>query len=281
MTARMWRGLGLHGLELQINTLGTPDTSLRYRAELVADISARLNRLDEDSRRRLERNPLRILDSKNPDMQEVIAGAPVFAEHLDAESASHFDGLKALLDAAGVSYRINPRLVRGLDYYTRTVFEWVTGALGAQGTVCAGGRYDGLVEQFGGHPTPAVGFAMGLERLIALHRLSRPAGSLRPAPDVYVISAGTRAAAAAQTLGERLRDAPAGLRVLVDCSGGSMKSQFKRADRSGAELAVVLGENELEAGTVLLKQLRAGGTQSAVPQSDLLHAVAAALGRGG
>ncbi len=223
--------------------------------------------LDEDSRRRLGTNPLRVLDSKNPDMQQVIAGAPSILEHLGEASRSHFEEFCAGLDAADIPYRINPRLVRGLDYYNRTVFEWVTDRLGAQGTVCAGGRYDALVEQLGGRPTPAVGFAMGLERLIDLLGATPPA--LPPLVDAYLVAVGEAAQRAALPLAERLRDAAPELRVLCHCGGGSFKSQFKKADKSGARYALVLGDGELERGVVGVKPLRAGREQEEVPLDSL------------
>lgn len=242
MTARIWARLGLEGLQLQLNTLGTAASRAAYRAELVEYFQAHSTALDADSLRRLERNPLRILDSKNPDMQALIAAAPAFAPHLDTESAEHFDALQALLAAAGLQFELNPRLVRGLDYYGRTVFEWVTDRLGAQGTVCAGGRYDTLVEQFGGRPTPAVGFALGLERLVALVALC-PDGPEPPAAvDVYLVVGAPSLATEALLLAEGLRRELPGLRLLMHCGPGGMKAQFKRADRSGARYALVLGK---------------------------------------
>ena len=222
--------------------------------------------LDDDSRRRLETNPLRVLDSKNPDMQAVIASAPSLQEYLDAESVKHFDTLRRLLDQAGIAYRVNPRLVRGLDYYTRTVFEWVTSALGAQGTICAGGRYDGLVEQLGGQATPAAGFALGIERLAELAAAQQVTGVNR-APQVYIAPLGEGAVVEkAITLSEQLRDS--GLRVELNCGGGSLKSQLKRADRSGASYALILGEGELTAGQVSVKNLRADQPQQAIAFAD-------------
>ncbi len=269
LTARLWRRLGLDGLELQINTLGTSEARAVYRERLVDWLRAREDRLDDDSRRRLATNPLRILDSKNPEVQSLLADAPRLEDHLDAGSKQHFAGLRALLDDAGLAYRINPHLVRGLDYYGRTVFEWVTDRLGAQGTVCAGGRYDALVEWLGGKPTPAAGFALGLERLIAL---LEDAGAVPPAavPHVYLVLAGEAAARRGLVLAEQLREAVPGLRILTHCGGGSFKSQFKKADKSGAPLALVLGEDEIGSGQVGIKPLRGQGEQEHVAQDALV-----------
>ncbi|MCW9059885.1 MAG: histidine--tRNA ligase [Gammaproteobacteria bacterium] len=275
MTARMWRELGLRDVTLQLNSLGTLEARGHYRAALVTYLEQHRGSLDEDSLRRLESNPLRILDSKNPDMQALIEAAPRLSDYLDEESKQHFTRLCALLDGAGLAYELNPRLVRGLDYYGRTVFEWVTTRLGAQGTVCAGGRYDGLVEYLGGRSTPAVGFAMGIERLIALLEES---GVAFPsvAPQVYLVTVGERAEAHGLILADRLRDALPGLRVLLNGGGGSFKNQFKRADKSGAQLALVLGDSELDAGEVGLKPLR-GGEQEMVAEVDLPGRLAALL----
>ncbi len=264
LSARFLRRLGLIDVELQINSLGSAECRAAYRERLVEYFQAHHDQLDEDSQRRLHTNPLRILDSKNPAMQELLAGAPQLLEHLDPESREHFDGVLAILDAAGVPYRINPRLVRGLDYYSRTVFEWVTDRLGAQGTVCAGGRYDGLIEQVGGKPTPAVGFGAGLERLVALLEESGTTVTAPP-PHAYVV---TTDAVAAFALAERLRDQVPELRLVVNSGGGSIKNQFKRADRSGAALALVLGDEEVAAGTVTVKDLRAG-TQESMAQAQV------------
>jgi histidyl-tRNA synthetase len=278
MCSRMWDRLGLGRLTLQINTLGSPETRSRYRDELVAYFSAVKSRLDEDSIRRLGKNPLRILDSKNPEMQSLIVAAPVMVDYLDTESAAHFDGLKALLDAAGVAYEVNPRLVRGLDYYNLTVFEWVTDALGSQGAVCAGGRYDGLVEKLGGRPTPAIGWAMGVERLIGLYEAcgGKVDGS---EADVYVVAAGDAAFAAGMIAAERLRDGIPGIRVEMNLGGGSFKSQLRRADRSGAEFAVILGEDEVRRHEVGLKPLRSDAEQQRVALDKLTEALAVRLGR--
>lgn len=268
MTARFWQALGLEGLRLQLNSLGSPAARAAYRERLVDFFTAHQDSLDEDSRRRLHSNPLRILDSKNPALQEIIAQAPRLLEYLDGDSRAHFEALRGLLDSNGIAYEINPRLVRGLDYYTRTVFEWISDQLGAQGTVCAGGRYDGLVEQLGGQPTPAVGFALGLERLIAL--LGEQGCLNFPAPvDLYMVAVGPQAERRSLQLAEYLREAVPNVRLQVNYSGGSFKSQLKRADRSGARWALILGEEELVQGTVGVKDLRQAQPQQSVPQSKL------------
>ena len=268
LTARVWRALGLDDLELQLNTLGTPEERALYKDRLVRHFEAHRELLDEDSRRRLYSNPLRILDTKNPAMADLVGAAPLLSEHLGAESRAHFDAICAGLDAAGLPYVVNPRLGRGLDYYSRTVFEWVTDRLGAQGTVCAGGRYDGLVGQLGGRATPAVGFAMGLERLVAILE-SAGAGDGLGAADLYLVLVGEPAERAGLLLAEELRDALPGRRILTNCGGGGVKAQFKRADRSGASYALVLGDAELAAGTVALKPLRHEGEQATVPRVEL------------
>lgn len=254
LTNRFWEALNLDGLELQINTLGTSEERAAYREQLVAYLTAHSEQLDEDSQRRLNSNPLRILDSKNSNMRKLIENAPSLMDHLGDESMAHFDTLCSGLDAAGVGYVINPRLVRGLDYYARTVFEWVTDKLGAQGTVCAGGRYDGLVEQLGGKPTPAIGFAMGVERLIAL--LEEEGAPELQTLDAYLVLVGDNPQQQGVILADRLRKAVPGLRLMTHCGGGSFKSQFKRADRSGARIALVLGEDELAQGVIGVKFLR-------------------------
>lgn len=275
LTARLWARLGIDDLRLELNTLGTPASRAAYRAVLVEYFSDRRDGLDEDSLRRLESNPLRILDSKNPELAGLIAGAPEFAGHLDAESAEHFATLCQLLDAAGIAYVLNPRLVRGLDYYSRTVFEWVTDRLGAQGTVCAGGRYDGLVAEFGGQSTPAVGCALGLERLIAVVAAGRPQPRDPITADVYMVSADAAALAQALRLADQLRQAWPRLRVQVDCASGGFGKQFKRADQSGARLALVLGADELSTATITVKPLRGeGGEQYPLAQSELIQAAA-------
>ncbi|MEH6357480.1 MAG: histidine--tRNA ligase [Pseudomonadales bacterium] len=270
MSARLWRELGLlDHVTLEINSLGSAEARARYRDELVSYLEARVDQLDADSQRRMSSNPLRILDSKNPDTQAVLDGAPNFKDYLDTESAEHFNELLATLDAAGIAYRVNPRLVRGLDYYSKTVFEWITTELGAQGTVCAGGRYDGLVEQLGGKATPAVGFAMGVERLVLmLQTLQLVPTALDITADVYIASVGEGAANAALQLAEALRSDALDLRVQVNCGGGGFKGQLKRADRSGAAYAVLIGEEELAQGRVTVKPLR-GGEQASVASSEL------------
>jgi histidyl-tRNA synthetase len=274
MTARMWRKLGLSRLTLEINSLGDAPARARYREALVRYFSAVKSRLDEDSMRRLAQNPLRILDSKNPELRELIADAPVMLDYLDDDAARHFSGLRALLDAAGIDYRVNERLVRGLDYYNRTVFEWVTDALGSQGAVCSGGRYDGLVERLGGRPTAAIGWAMGVERLVSLFEACGGQARAR-LPDVYVVTVGERAEAAAFRLVEELRDALPERHFELNLGGGSFKSQLKRADKSGAALALILGEDEIESGEIGLKPLRSGADQIRIALPD----VAGALGR--
>ncbi len=279
MTARLWKRLGVRGLTLNLNSLGTPESRREYRAKLVAYFERHLDVLDEDSKRRLGGNPLRILDSKNPALAEVIRGAPLITDHLDPESADHFKRLRAHLDAQGVAYVVNPRLVRGLDYYTRTVFEWITTDLGSQDAVCSGGRYDGLVAQLGGESVPAIGWALGEERLVEIMRLQGLVGA-EGRPDVYFVLAGEAAEAAGLGLAERVRDAVPGLRVEVNGGGGSFKSQMKRADKSGARYAVILGDNEVAGGTVALKSLRDDGGQRTLAQSDLAQELSAALERG-
>jgi histidyl-tRNA synthetase len=273
LCARLWEKLGIKRLSLEINTLGAPETRARYREELVKYFRTVKSQLDEDSIRRLEKNPLRILDSKNPELQGLIAAAPVMIDHLDAESAAHFAGLKSLLDAADVPYTVNPRLVRGLDYYNLTVFEWVTDALGSQGAVCAGGRYDGLVEKLGGRATPAIGWAMGVERLIGLWEASGGEPVVQ-APDVYVVAVGDEAMARGFEVGERLRDRIPGMKVELNMGGGSFKSQLKRADKSGAAYAVILGEDEVARNEAGLKPLRDREHQVSVNIEELADTVA-------
>jgi histidyl-tRNA synthetase len=274
LTAAFWRRLGIGRVTLQINSLGTADARRAYRAVLADWFRARYDALDEDSRRRLEGNPLRILDSKNPAMQDMIAAAPSLPEHLDAESRAHFDELQSMLRALGVPFVINPRLVRGLDYYSRTVFEWTTDALGAQDAVCSGGRYDGLIAQLGGEPTPAIGFAMGVERVVELMAQAGSAPAARGA-DVYIVAQGDAAVRAALPLADALRGAMPGRRVEVNLGGGNFKAQFRRADRSAAPLAVVLGEDELARGVAQLKPLREGaGAPSEISLATAPAAVA-------
>ena len=263
LTARLWKRLGLQQVSLQLNSLGTSADRAKFREALVSYLQQHREQLDEDSKRRLESNPLRILDSKSPQTQSLLEEAPRLAEYIDAESQAHFDQLCSLLDAARIPYTVNPRLVRGLDYYGRTVFEWVTDQLGAQGTVCAGGRYDVLVEQLGGRTTPAVGFAMGIERLIALLE-SQHVSLPDKAPHVYIVAVGEQAQRHGLLLSEQLRDSVPALRIMTHCGGGSFKSQFKKADRSGAHFALVLGDEELEQGRAGLKALREQTDQETV-----------------
>jgi len=267
MTARLWKALGLTGITLQINSLGSTDARLAYRDELIKYFEAHQEQLDEDSQRRLYSNPLRILDSKNPEMQALNDAAPKLIDHLDQESRSHFEALCQTLDKAGISYEVNPRLVRGLDYYGKTVFEWVTDQLGSQGTVCAGGRYDGLVAQLGGKGATAIGFAIGIERLIALLEAT-DALPETPQLDAYLVAVGDLAAAQAPVLAETLRDAIPGFKLISHCGGGSFKSQFKRADRSGARWTLILGEEEFNNETVGVKTM-ATGEQETVSWYDL------------
>lgn len=276
LTARLWRELKLTRVRLLINSLGTAAARAVYRERLVEYLRARAEQLDEDSRRRLDGNPLRILDSKNPAMRSLLEGAPLLSDFLDPESQAHFAALRAGLDAVGVAYEVNPRLVRGLDYYSRTVFEWVTDALGAQDAVCSGGRYDGLAAQLGGEQTPAIGFAMGVERVV---ELVAAGGGVAPAiaPEIYIVASGERAELAAQRLAEQLRDALPGRGVLLNLGGGNFKAQFRRADRSGARLALILGEAELERGVAAVKPLRSETGQSECPLSELPARIASWL----
>ncbi len=276
LCARLWRELKLGRVRLMINSLGTPEARALYRDRLQQYFRSHQAQLDEDSRRRLEGNPLRILDSKAPAMQALIEGAPLLTEHLDPESRAHFAALRAGLDCLGVAYEVNPRLVRGLDYYSRTVFEWVTDALGAQDAVCSGGRYDGLLAQLGGEPTPAIGFAMGVERVVDL---LAQAGSAPPAaaPDVYIVVNGERAEREALRLAEQLRDALPGRRVVLNLGGGNFKTQFRRADRGGARLAVILGDAELDRGVAAVKPLRREDGQIDCPLNELSARIALLL----
>jgi histidyl-tRNA synthetase len=276
MCARMWRRMGIDRLKLEINTLGTPATRGKYRAALVDYFSGVKKRLDEDSIRRLDKNPLRILDSKNPDMQEIVEKAPVMLDFLDEASAEHFSSLKSMLDTAGVAFSVNPRLVRGLDYYNLTVFEWVTDALGSQGAVCSGGRYDGLVEKLGGRATPAIGWAMGVERLVMLYEAC---GGATPAnaPDVYIVAVGEAALGQCIGLAETLRDGIAGVKVELNLDGGSFKAQLKRADKSSAEYALIMGEDEAANGQIGLKPLRSKDDQISIALDDLLSQLAERL----
>jgi len=271
MTQRLWDDLGLDGIRLEINSLGDPEERHNHRKALIAYLERHEARLDADARRRLHSNPLRILDSKNPEMREVVDGAPKLLDYLGEASLKHFEGVQTLLKDACIPYSVNPRLVRGLDYYNLTVFEWITDRLGAQGTVCAGGRYDGLIGQLGGKPAPACGFAMGVERLLALwqeqgHRHERPV------PDVYVVHLGDEAGRQAFRVAELLRDA--GFAVHLHCGGGSFKSQMKKADASGAALAAIVGDDEAKADSVSLKPLRNGEGQRTVSREHVAEAAA-------
>ncbi|HTY92907.1 MAG TPA: histidine--tRNA ligase [Steroidobacteraceae bacterium] len=276
LTARLWRRLGIARVTLQINSLGTVQARRAYREKLVEYFSAHHARLDEDSRRRLHGNPLRILDSKNPELQQLIAAAPLLTDYLDAESEAHFAALRSSLTAMGVAYTVNPRLVRGLDYYSRTVFEWITDALGAQDAVCSGGRYDGLITQLGGEATPAIGFAMGIERVVELLR-QLPEQPQSPPADVYVVVNGERAAVEAGRVVESLRDALPHRRFEMNLGGGNFKAQFRRADRSRAALALIIGEDELTRGVAALKPLRLEAGQSECPMGELPVRIEAAL----
>jgi len=269
LSARLWRALGVAGVvQLELNSLGELHERANFRAALVQYLEQHRASLDEDSQRRLGSNPLRIFDSKDPATQKILEGAPRLPDFLEAGSQQHFSRLCAVLDAAGLAYVVNPKLVRGLDYYNKTVFEWTTTALGAQGTICAGGRYDGLVEQLGGQKAPAVGFAIGLERLLLLQATVQGESGATEA-DVFIAAVGEGTDTAALLLAETLRDAMPDLRVLVNCGGGSFKSQFKRADKSGARFALVLGEDEVKNGTISLKWLREEHEQHALAQADV------------
>ncbi len=276
VSARLWRKLGIRDLSLSVNSLGTPDARRRYRAVLVDYFSGRRAELDADSLRRLDANPLRILDSKNPAMRALVEGAPRLVDHLDDESRRHFDRFLELLAGCGIAADVDPRLVRGLDYYTRTVFEWRTTALGSQDAVCSGGRYDGLVELLGGEPTPAIGWALGIERVVGLLQAAglSAAGA---APAIYLVMSGERAERAGLALAERLRDALPGAGVLANMEGGSFKAQMKRADRSGATYAVIVGEDEESRGVAAVKSLRTGAVQQEWPWDELPRRLAALL----
>ncbi|EAS65378.1 histidyl-tRNA synthetase [Photobacterium angustum S14] len=276
MTARLWRELGIHEhVRLELNSIGSLEARAEYRKALIAFLEQHLDVLDEDAKRRMYTNPLRVLDTKNSAIQEILVDAPKLSEYLDPESKEHFDGLCELLDAAGIKYQVNERLVRGLDYYNRTVFEWITESLGAQGTVCGGGRYDGLVEQLGGKATPSVGFAMGLERLVLLMEALEQ-DEVRRSVDVYVVTAGEGTLAVGMTLAEKLRTEVSGLRVMTHFGGGNFKKQFKRADNVGAAVALVLGENEIAENTVVVKDLH-GGEQTTMAQDEVAAKLAALI----
>ncbi|EJG0101562.1 histidine--tRNA ligase [Vibrio parahaemolyticus] len=276
MTARLWRELGIDKhVRLELNSIGSQEDRTDYRTALVAFLEQHIDVLDEDCKRRMHTNPLRVLDTKNPDIQAILGDAPRLSEYLGEESKAHFAGLCELLDAAGIEYTVNERLVRGLDYYNRTVFEWITESLGAQGTVCGGGRYDGLVEQLGGKPTPAVGFAMGLERLVLMLE-TLELTDVRRSVDVYVVTAGEGTMMAGMKLAEQLREDISGVRVMNHFGGGNFKKQFKRADKVGAVVALVLGENEVADNTVVLKDL-VGGEQETYSQAEVAEKIAALI----
>ena len=279
MTARWWRELGIaEHVTLELNSIGSLQARANYREALVAFLEQHKDKLDEDCKRRMYTNPLRVLDSKDKVVQELLNDAPALFDYLDEESKAHFDGLCAILDAAGIQYRINQRLVRGLDYYNRTVFEWVTTALGSQGTVCAGGRYDGLVEQLGGHNTPAVGFAMGLERMVLLVQSVNPDFVSETAvTDIYLASFGEGSQVAAMMLAEQIRDSLPDVRIMTNYGGGNFKRQLSRADKNGARIALILGEDEIANGTVTVKEL-ATGEQQTLAQSGLSARLSELLG---
>ena len=267
ISARLWQQLGLKSVRLELNTLGSNEARAEYKQVLVDYLNEHRDILDEDSLRRLATNPLRVLDSKNPAMKEMLDRAPALIDHLDDESKQQFDKLKASLDEVGISYTINPRLVRGLDYYCKTVFEWVTDELGAQGTICAGGRYDGLVEQLGGKPTPAIGFALGMERILALleSQQHRPLQTV----DIYMILIGAASEIKGMQISENIRDALPGVKMITHCGGGSLKSQMKKADKSGAGIALIIAEDELENEQVTVKYLRENKEQVTVSVDEL------------
>ena len=267
MCAALWKELGLDGIRLELNSIGSVDERARHRVELIKFLETKVDALDGDAKRRMHTNPLRVLDSKNPVVQEVTQGAPVLMDYLGEASLAHFDGLKKLLGLAGIPFSVNPRLVRGLDYYNLTVFEWITDKLGAQGTVCAGGRYDGLFEQVGGKPTPAVGFAAGIERLIALWQDAGRIPAPR-APQAYLIHQGEGAMEFSLLAAEALRGA--GHAVVQHAGGGSFKSQMKKADASGAPIALIVGEDEIRAGELTLKYLRRDRPQAKIRREDLV-----------
>lgn len=268
MTARLWRELGIDKhVRLELNSIGSLEARQHYRTVLIEFLEQHIDVLDEDCKRRMYTNPLRVLDTKNPQIQAILVDAPQLADYLDDDSKAHFAGLCELLDAAGIEYQVNQRLVRGLDYYNKTVFEWITESLGSQGTVCGGGRYDGLVEQLGGKPAPAVGFAMGLERLVLMLE-TLELNNVRKAVDVYLVTAGEGTLINGMKLAEQLRESVLGLRLMTHFGGGNFKKQFKRADKVGASIALVLGENEVAEQTIVVKDL-AGGEQQTMPQANV------------
>lgn len=278
LSARLWKELGISEyVTLELNSLGSNEERAAYRDALVAYLTQHEDKLDEDSKRRMHTNPLRVLDSKNPDVQAALVDAPKLSDYFGDETNEHFDQLKSYLDNAGITYKINERLVRGLDYYNRTVFEWVTDSLGAQGTVCAGGRYDGLVEQLGGKGTPGIGFALGIERLVLMLTSLEKANNVRPQVDAYVIALGEGADMQAVALAEKLRDQVPETRIQCHCGGGNMKKQMKRADKSGAQVALILGEDEIANQQVTVKYLRGQHEQQRVSQDDVAPLLASLI----
>ena len=276
LTASLWKALGIdQHVSLQLNSIGSLEARANYRSALVAFLENHQDLMSEEEKERLVKNPLRILDTKNQALQDVLDGAPKLLDYLDDESREHFAQLCGLLDAVGIQYEINPKLVRGLDYYNKTVFEWVTSALGAQGTVCGGGRYDGLVEQLGGHATSGVGFAMGLERLVLLVQEVNKSIPVKSAVDIYVVYQGEGTTLAAFQLAEKLRSELPHLSTMLHCSGGNFKKQFKRADKSGATLALVLGESEVQNNQVVVKHLLGAAEQQTIDESNLIEHVKA------
>ena len=276
LTARLWKALGIdQHVSLQLNSIGSLEARANYRSALVAFLENHQDLMSDEEKERLVKNPLRILDTKNQALQDVLDGAPKLLDYLDDESREHFAQLCGLLDAVGIQYEINPKLVRGLDYYNKTVFEWVTSALGAQGTVCGGGRYDGLVEQLGGHATSGVGFAMGLERLVLLVQEVNKSIPVKRAVDIYVVYQGEGTTLAAFQLAEKLRSELPHLSTMLHCSGGNFKKQFKRADKSGATLALVLGESEVQNNQVVVKHLLGAAEQQTIDVSNLIEHVKA------
>ena len=276
LTARLWKALGIdQHVSLQLNSIGSLEARANYRSALVAFLENHQDLMSEEEKERLVKNPLRILDTKNQALQDVLDGAPKLLDYLDDESREHFAQLCGLLDAVGIQYEINPKLVRGLDYYNKTVFEWVTSALGAQGTVCGGGRYDGLVEQLGGHATSGVGFAMGLERLVLLVQEVNKSIPVKSAVDIYVVYQGEGTTLAAFQLAEKLRSELPHLSTMLHCSGGNFKKQFKRADKSGATLALVLGESEVQNNQVVVKHLLGAAAKQTIDVANLIEHVKA------
>jgi histidyl-tRNA synthetase len=274
LSSRLWKKFGIsQNVTLEINSLGSSEARVAYKEQLVAFLKTRVSELDEDSLRRLEGNPLRVLDSKNPQVQNAIKDAPKLIDYLDVESAAHFQGLCERLDNLGIQYRVNPALVRGLDYYNRTVFEWVTDSLGAQGTVCAGGRYDGLVEQLGGKATQGVGFAIGLERLVLMLQTFELDKNIDSVVDVYVTAMDESVECYARQISETLRDALPKVKVMNHCGGGNFKKQMKRADQSGASVALIIGQDEMESQQVAVKYLREKQPQKTVSVNELTHII--------